>query len=752
MDYLDITRSNTSMVAITGDNNEIATRTVAGTGSAIFSDKERSSGKYYAEWEVHHFDSNLIYGIATPDHANDIRIGFSNYSWGWMANARLYHDSSYTGSSNFVNGDIVQIAVDLDTGDVWFGKNGTWLSGDPALGTSPSFADTDISSATNIALAFTMRYVDNQVELRLYEADFSYSIPTGFSEWGYTPWDENKKIILTLDKPSSDLTDFPVLINLTDSSGKNRFDCAAVFSELGIISSTFNPLDKHANFTLSGNDKIATYTGAHNWRSARCADGVSSGKWYFEFEYTDYIQHGMFGVAGLAASLDTHIGVSSVGWSYNGATGYKYHNNLYYVYGDTLVTDGDIVGIALDMDTGKIWFSKNGVWQDSGNPEAGTGEAFSSLTGTVYPTISDYSNGTIVTVQFLSSELSYTPPDGFSLIVLSETKKINIEDSNGDECYVEIENWDSLNKSAQLWCKVPLISSTENTELTLYYDASQEDNNSYVGDTGDTPAQAVWDINFKAVYHLGQDPSGGTDCILDSTNNENHGTPTGMSSTDLVEGSIGKALDFTPNEYITTGVDLGLSGDFSGTLEAIYTPENTNFHSIFVAGAAAILQSFGILTDSGNLYCHFNGSIYYTASGHGSAGIKGYFAATKTPGGINTTTKLFKNGIEVPGSGPINTPNFIENLAFIGKWTNASGYPDGIADEIRVSNTARNADWLNTTYLSNIDNFITFGGISEDRYISAFMNFPNNYNKNFLPDFIPSGLIRQKRKGFSKPF
>jgi hypothetical protein len=34
---------------------------------------------------------------------------------------------------------------------------------------------------------------------------------------------------------------------------------------------------------------------------------------------------------------------------------------------DTFTT-GDIIGVALDLDNNKLYFSKNGVWQNSGDP------------------------------------------------------------------------------------------------------------------------------------------------------------------------------------------------------------------------------------------------------------------------------------------------------------------------------------------------------------------------------------------------
>ena len=47
-------------------------------------------------------------------------------------------------------------------------------------------------------------------------------------------------------------------------------------------------------------------------------------------------------------------------------------------WGDTYTTD-DVIGVAIDMDDGKVWFSKNGTFQASGDPAAGTNAAFTTL-------------------------------------------------------------------------------------------------------------------------------------------------------------------------------------------------------------------------------------------------------------------------------------------------------------------------------------------------------------------------------------
>ena len=99
--------------------------------------------------------------------------------------------------------------------------------------------------------------------------------------------------------------------------------------------------------------------------------------------------------------------------------GDKYNNSINTAYGETYA-QGDIIGIAVDLDTGKIWFSKNGVYQASGDPVAGTGEAYSGLSGTLYPGTGLYRLNNASTIRGLSTDVTYAPPTGFN--VWNDTK------------------------------------------------------------------------------------------------------------------------------------------------------------------------------------------------------------------------------------------------------------------------------------------------------------------------------------------
>ena len=158
---------------------------------------------------------------------------------------------------------------------------------------------------------------------------------------------------------------------------------------------TLNPL-KH-NTTLSeGNLKCVTGTGTSQVATSTFAP--NAGKWYWEVK-VDTKTALMIGVADVDASLANSDWAASGGYYYYN-TGVTYNNNSSSSYGDSW-DDDDIIGVALDLDNNKIYFSKNGTWQNSGDPESGatgTGAAF-TLTGQYFPALSNGSSHSGATAQ-----------------------------------------------------------------------------------------------------------------------------------------------------------------------------------------------------------------------------------------------------------------------------------------------------------------------------------------------------------------
>jgi hypothetical protein len=304
--------------------------------------------------------------------------------------------------------------------------------------------------------------------------------------------------------------------------------------------------------------------------------------------------------------------------------------------------------------------------------------------------------------------------------VESNNKKIAVTESDGTtQCYVEIERWDVENNKAELWVKVPTVSSGTDTNLYLYYDNMKPDNDTYVGDTTSAAAQNVWDNNYKLVYHLSQRPEwNDDDCILDSTSYVNHGTPAGtLTSADFINAKIGKGLDLDGNnDHIDVGADSTLeSSDF--TWEAIIKPGNDAGHIIDKS------------TDDSN-----RRQFYYSKTGNnfGIGLVATWWAPSHTLSMTNYHHVVFRhdNGTEwdifVNGVGVINQPyaggisnNSVTDL-YVGARANDTGYFLSAFDEIRVSNIVRPDSWIETTYYSNFDNLITFGS---PQALSGFISY-----------------------------
>jgi len=103
-----------------------------------------SSGKWYAEMYVNTVGNLnflcLVGDVGVSDTTN--RSAYPNRStnggMGYAHSGLVRYNNSDTSSgySTYTNGDIIQIAFDIDNTKVWFGKNNTWQnSGDPANGT-----------------------------------------------------------------------------------------------------------------------------------------------------------------------------------------------------------------------------------------------------------------------------------------------------------------------------------------------------------------------------------------------------------------------------------------------------------------------------------------------------------------------------------------------------------------------------------------------------------------------------------------
>jgi hypothetical protein len=147
-----LTTTNALMIFTNGNTTCTATGNWLGNVGTLGATK----GKWYAEAKITDtisfsigfakFGGTFQNNMNTP---NSGYLGIGNDSWGFWGNgpsANLYHNSTQTsyGSVTSTN-DIMMLAMDLDNGNLYWGKNGTWFnSSNPATSTSPAFSGINI--------------------------------------------------------------------------------------------------------------------------------------------------------------------------------------------------------------------------------------------------------------------------------------------------------------------------------------------------------------------------------------------------------------------------------------------------------------------------------------------------------------------------------------------------------------------------------------------------------------------------------
>ena len=147
---------------------------------------------------------------------------------------------------------------------------------------------------------------------------------------------------------------------------------------------TINPLNTPTSNAPTFSDGNLTIVTAVNGNFGGTSTiGASQGKWYAEFKVTDLSAPLQIGVTyddAETARTNVFPGDRADGYGYYSVNGTYYNNNSAYSYGNSYTTN-DIIGIALDLDNNKLYFSKNGTFQNSGVPTSGsTGTGAISIT------------------------------------------------------------------------------------------------------------------------------------------------------------------------------------------------------------------------------------------------------------------------------------------------------------------------------------------------------------------------------------
>lgn len=178
---------------------------------------------------------------------------------------------------------------------------------------------------------------------------------------------------------------------------------------------TLDPLNKHSTITLSNGDLTAATSAAATYGSVRSVAGYTTGKKYYEVVLganDGGLGYVFAGYCNAAAPLNTYVGSTAMGVNGRGFAPWRSSPLTYYnagsasIVGNVMFTyPGDILGVALDIDTMTCTLYKNGV---------ATGDSFTTPSGatTWHAAVSLY-NTRSITCRFAPASWSWAGPSGF---------------------------------------------------------------------------------------------------------------------------------------------------------------------------------------------------------------------------------------------------------------------------------------------------------------------------------------------------
>jgi hypothetical protein len=275
----------------------------------------------------------------------------------------------------------------------------------------------------------------------------------------------------------------------------------------------------------------------------------------------------------------------------------------------------------------------------------------------------------------------------------------------------DIDLFDQSTRNLVAWVKVPLLSSTNDTVIYLYYGNPSSLTMAY--------PEKVW-TGFKAVYHLSQTPPGK---VQDSTGNNNNGDVKGaMTSSDLVDGKVGSGYSFDGADDFISFADFTSSMN-KGTCSAWVQTVGDTPMMVWGEGNLDGYKPYMILGkgDGGELL--YARDVYGTDSnyqGRKEIGMNDgtwHYVVWLSTG---STNQFFFDGQEVSMNWQDGqNPNGIwfddqsTDTTSIGcrNSVNTDNLWDGLLDEIRITDVPLHTSWIATEYANqnNPSGFVSFG-------------------------------------------
>jgi hypothetical protein len=268
---------------------------------------------------------------------------------------------------------------------------------------------------------------------------------------------------------------------------------------------------------------------------------------------------------------------------------------------------------------------------------------------------------------------------------------IIFKDTSGTQLDHEIEDYDGTNGTLVTWVRIPTLSYNTDTVIYMYY------GNSCISSSLEN-ITGVWNINYKGVWHFKETPTVDS-YAYDSTSNDNDGTfEASMTSADQVTGQVDGSLDFdgSDDEVLFSNAIIGGSAKWTIT--------------VWMKTASAAKQTIyseGDLSTGNYLYIDKDPSSHVEFYLENNPEGWPLFSGTKNVEDdefhhvaivqrSQTDRELFvdgqSDGTNIQDSGTPTHDTASIGLLRTQGWT-ADPF-NGIIDEVRISDTARSAGWI----------------------------------------------------------
>ncbi len=304
-----------------------------------------------------------------------------------------------------------------------------------------------------------------------------------------------------------------------------------------------------------------------------------------------------------------------------------------------------------------------------------------------------------------------------SSITANDTRDLRFVDT-GDltELYFEVEKIDYTSQDAVVWVNVPQIDTGSTTDfIYVYYGNAAAAQSAYHS------ASDVWDSNYLMVQHMNNE------YFNDSTVNNNDGTNDGTS---YVVGQMGEARSFNGSGNSVAWSDTAFNFDYDDSFTFHYW-QKTAVGGDFPIAKGNSSNGYRVGTEGDGDISVFmkvsgaSGQIRRRVDAFTGDDIWHHVVITYNGSRDVSGLKVYVDGSEPTTQGSGNGVNAGDSMAttfvfYLGRNSGSTKYwYAGALDEVRISNTARSADWIETSYINqnSPSNYYTVG--SEEELVIA---------------------------------